>query len=78
MVDKRQYLQLYLPAADDLVQGDGAVTLDLSGAEGRWRLRWLNIAESRWADEMTLDGGGKVQIRKPDGGPWAAVILPAE
>jgi hypothetical protein len=75
-VDK-QYA-LYFPAADDLVQGDGAVTLDLSGAEGRWRLRWLNIAESRWADEQTLDAGDRVQIRKPDDGHWAAVILPAE
>jgi len=53
------------------------VTLDLSGATGQWKLRWLNIMESRWGSQHTLQGGKKVQVKEPDDGHWAAVILPA-
>jgi hypothetical protein len=58
--------------------GDGRVTLDLTEAKGRWTLKWLNILESQWGQEQTLEGGKKVQIKKPDDGHWAAVILPPE
>jgi hypothetical protein len=56
---------------------EGSVTLDLTSAEGKWRLRWLNIAESVWLDqESVLQGGNKVQIVTPGIGHCAALILP--
>ena len=58
--------------------GDGRVTLDLTEAKGRWTLRWLNILESQWTQEQTLEGGKKVQIKKPDAGHWAVMIVPAK
>jgi hypothetical protein len=57
--------------------GNSQVTLDMSGAAGQWKLKWLNIMESRWGSEQTLQGGKQVQIKKPDANHWAAVILPA-
>lgn len=52
------------------------VKLDLSEASGKWKLRWLDIDESRWVQEQTLHGGGHVDITTPDEGHWVAVILP--
>jgi hypothetical protein len=56
---------------------EGSVTLDLTSAEGKWQLKWLNIAESVWLDqESVLEGGNKVQIITPGIGHCAALILP--
>ncbi len=66
----RQYA-LYFSGA-----GDGRVTVDLRGATGQWKLRWLNIRTSEWTEGPTLSGGRRVDIDRPDAGHWAAVILP--
>jgi hypothetical protein len=52
----------------------GAVTLDLGGSAGEFRLRWLDLANSRWTGGDTLKGGSQAQIAAPGRGHWAAVI----
>ncbi len=37
-------------------------------------LHWLDISESRWADEESVLGGDSVQITAPGEGHWAALI----
>jgi hypothetical protein len=57
--------------------GGGAVTLDLGHAVGEFRLRWLDVANSRWTAEDTLKGGGQVRIAAPGQGHWTAVVVGA-
>ena len=64
----RQYA-LYFPDG-------GGVTLDLSVAEGAQQARWLDVAQSRWADEATLEGGSSVALSTPGPGPWAVLVEP--
>jgi hypothetical protein len=55
----------------------GAVTLNLSDAEGTWILKWLNISDSKWLDqEEELEGGDWVQITSPGIEHCVAVLLP--
>ncbi len=57
----------------------GTVTLNLTNAPvGEWKMRWLNILESSWDQEQTLQGGIPVEISTPGEGDWAALILPSE
>jgi hypothetical protein len=68
----RQYA-LYFPGD----AGDGNIELDLTAANGPWRVKWVNITMNTWLeDEQLLQGGSTVQIRKPDNGHWGALILP--
>ena len=67
----KQYV-LYFPKD----AGDGSVTLEMSGIEGKWDLRWLNIKDSKWQDQkIEIGGGNKVKLQKPDSGHWAALIV---
>jgi hypothetical protein len=52
----------------------GSVKLDLSGAEGRFDLRWLDISGSRWTGGTTLQSGNMLDLRAPGEGLWMAVI----
>mgnify|MGYP006279875887 CR=1 FL=1 len=63
----RQYA-LYFPDG-------GSVKLDLSGAQGRFDLRWLDIENSRWQSRREVKGGGKVLLEAPGDGNWAALLL---
>ncbi len=54
----------------------GAVTLDMSGAKGRFRLRWLSILDSRWLPPTPVTAGGTVKLEAPGKGYWAALLLP--
>jgi hypothetical protein len=53
----------------------GAVKLDLSEANGRVEIRWLDINRSEWQEERTIDGGGVLELKAPGKGHWAAVVL---
>ena len=56
----------------------GEVSVDLSGWQGDYQIRWLDIADSAWLDESeTIDGGDKVPISAPQEGFWLAFISPA-
>ena len=56
----------------------GSVTLDLAGAEGPFRARWLDIDNTRWADEATIEGGRPARLTAPGSGQWVVLIEPAE
>ncbi|MBL7187773.1 MAG: DUF5060 domain-containing protein [Phycisphaerae bacterium] len=52
------------------------VALDLSAVQGRMKAGWLDIAQSQWAKEETLEGGGTVTLSPPGTGHWAVWIGP--
>lgn len=54
----------------------GEVRLEMLTERGRWRLRWLDILNSRWADERMVEAG-TVLLAAPAAGHWAAVLTPA-
>jgi hypothetical protein len=58
---------VYFPA-------EGAVRLDLTGASGGLALRWYDIDAGRWMPTSQISGGGKVALKTPGSGQWAAVI----
>lgn len=53
----------------------GSVKLDLRKAEGRLRLKWINLATGQWQGEATLRGGAVTGIQAPASGGWAAAIV---
>ena len=53
----------------------GAVSLDLTGHPGRYELRWVDPGTGEWAAREQLAGGGRVPIRAPGRGNWAAAIV---
>jgi len=68
----RQYA-LYFPRG-------GAVTLDLAaaGTGTDLRLRWYDIDAGTWRPTEKVQGGGRLALKAPGKGQWAAVVLPAE
>ena len=54
----------------------GEVLLDLSGAEGPFKLRWMNIMESSWLGDRFIEEEGIVEIVTPGPGQWAVLIVP--
>lgn len=69
-ISGKQYA-LYFPKD----AGDGLVSLDLSGIEDQWELRWLKIAEVKWKEgEDLIPKGNKLQLKKPDNDHWLALI----
>jgi hypothetical protein len=55
----------------------GTVSLDLTNAPGKWRIKWLNIAESEWLNqEDVIQGGNWAEINTPGLTHCLAVILP--
>ena len=59
------------------IPNGGSVQLDMRDAEGEWTLTWLHISESKWSEEETVEGGDHIEITAPNGGQWAAAIVPA-
>lgn len=54
--------------------GAGSVTLDLTGASGALELRWLDVGQSRWVDERTVNGGSPVRLAAPGAGLHVALL----
>jgi hypothetical protein len=52
----------------------GVVRLDLSDAQGEFTLKWLDIPNTRWTGEKSLQGGRPVEIAAPGNGHWVALI----
>jgi hypothetical protein len=53
----------------------GSVNLDLHDVQGRLDLKWLDISQSRWLEDDTVEGGGPLTISTPGDGQWLAVII---
>ena len=75
--DNKAYLS-YIPRRQYAVYfpNGGSVDLDLSEAAGQYVMKWIDIAQSRWAREETLEGGGTVTLSSPGTGHWAVWIGP--
>jgi hypothetical protein len=58
---------LYLPVG-------GGVRIDLSSANEPMVVRWIEIATGEWGPEEHIQGGGKVYLKSPESGNWAAAI----
>lgn len=60
---------VYFPAG-------GEVVLDASAARGRLELRWLDILRSAWRppQQVHADAQGRIRLKPPGDGPWAAWI----
>lgn len=53
----------------------GSVGLDLTKAEGRFELRWIDIATGEWGKQQTLDGARVAAVTAPAAGHWVAAIV---
>jgi hypothetical protein len=53
----------------------GEVTLDISAAEGTLSMRWMDIMNSEWHEEIPVNEDGSVELTTPSDGPWAVLIL---
>jgi len=42
---------------------------------GEFTLRWLDINESQWGKESSMQGGAPVEITSPGEGQWMVVLL---
>lgn len=56
----------------------GSVTLDLSDVSAGLSMQWLDISNSRWIDETTVQGGSTVELAAPAEGQWVVVLLADE
>ena len=52
----------------------GAVSLDLSEAEGDFKLKWLDINNSRWGGSNPIKAGSSIQLQTPGPGQWVALL----
>ena len=53
----------------------GSVHLDLSDASGPFSLRWLDVMNSEWHEEIMIDETALFELTSPAEGPWAVLIL---
>jgi hypothetical protein len=53
----------------------GAVTLDLSAAQGPLQVRWLEIESSALQAPETWEGGATLELKAPGSGHWAVLIM---
>ncbi len=52
----------------------GEVGLDLTGYSSDFNLRWLNIREGEWMDELNVEGGDILNLKTPESQEWVAVL----
>jgi hypothetical protein len=75
--DKNEAYLTYHAGTDYAVYfpNGGQVKLNLKGAPGTFKLRWLDIHKSEFTKTKSVDGGKMVDLKTPAGqGYWAAVI----
>ncbi len=54
--------------------GDGEVSLDLSGAPGRFTARFYDPVTGNWQEPQTVDGGARVTLARPSLADWALLV----
>jgi hypothetical protein len=53
----------------------GAVTLDVSAAQGLLEVRWLDINRSTWQPPQTVTPARALELKTPGKGHWAVLVL---
>ena len=53
----------------------GEISLDLSGADHEFEVRWLDVSKSEWTNRSVLTGGGTIQLATPNDEAWAVLLL---
>jgi hypothetical protein len=54
----------------------GSVTIDMSGANGQWHYKWVNMDEGEWSETGQIQAASDVTLTAPGTGHWIVVILP--
>jgi hypothetical protein len=54
------------------------IRVDLSGASGIFKARWFNPRRGKFERSFEVKGGGKVELKPPDGNDWALLIWEAQ
>jgi hypothetical protein len=49
-------------------------TGSLRGVAGSFGAEWLDIAQSKWETQQTLEDGRDVVLRAPQSGPWVVLF----
>jgi hypothetical protein len=52
----------------------GSVDLDLTGAQGPLRLKWIDVGTGEWGAQETLESGRVATVDAPGPGGWVAAI----
>ena len=52
----------------------GAVDLDLSGADGEFTVKWIDIVRSRWREPSRVQGRSAVHLKAPGSGHWVVLL----
>jgi hypothetical protein len=53
----------------------GSVNLDMSGTDGNFTMKWLDISSSTWSDQVSLQPEAAIEITAPGDGQWLALIV---
>lgn len=52
----------------------GAVNLDLSGEEGLFEIRWLDVNQGKWQPSSKVKAGPSISLDSPGDGIWVALL----
>jgi len=52
----------------------GSVTLDLCEVQGTFSVRWLDLENSMWQAQQSVEGDGKILLSPPGAGPWVVLL----
>jgi len=55
--------------------GGGQGGLDLTGQDGTFQLRWIDVATGEWGESTKIAGGRTVAIAAPSPGGWVAALV---
>ncbi len=53
----------------------GSAILDLTGCDGDFRIKWINVLTGKWGKECKIASGEKVTVSSPASGSWIAAIV---
>jgi len=80
LLSDRQHNEAYLAARPGAAYalyftGGGQVGLDLTGQDGPFQLRWIDVATGEWGESTKIAGGRTVAIAAPSPGGWVAALV---
>jgi hypothetical protein len=52
----------------------GEVSLELSNANGSYKVKWLDVSDSEWKKEASVNGGRKVSLETPGEGQYLVLL----